>query len=578
MNQLWLLTKKNFKLLIRAKSSALVLFFAPLLIILILGLSYNSSAKFGLNIGIYSPEFTEDVNSLASFLQEKEFKIIKYDSSIEECVEDIKLGFVHTCISVPSSLRVEENSAKEITYYLDPSKINLVYMIQETLENKFNLKSREISQELTNSIITKITEAKTKVDEKSSELNAVKEKNVFISSSTDSVMSNLASIDLTPPTATYDPSVVAAFKENISSGIKNSLSKIDEAKDAVTEANISSGKTAIVTALNQADAALQNTYNAINGSGTGSLEQVTAMISLLEQDLSSTKSKLTAASTSITDANSQLSSTKSSIGESISSLERIQSGLQEIKAGLESQKVTEAGVISAPLVTKIEKIDTGDSYLNFIFPALLVLVVMFSSLLLGTTLVMMEKNSPAFFRNYFLPVKKWVFVLSIYLTNSIITLIQVVIILSVSLFFLKLNPLLMLPVALILIISSSIFTFLGMGIGYLFKSEETGTLASISLGSLLLFISGVILPLESVSPLLRKITFFNPYVISEKIVREMFFFNTSFKFLWVDILTLIGYALVLFMGILVLELLLQKHLIDHFIKTHRKDKAAKIKV
>ncbi|MEW5896161.1 MAG: ABC transporter permease [Nanoarchaeota archaeon] len=578
MNQLWLLTKKNFKLLVRAKSSALILFFAPLLIILILGLSYNNSAKFGLNIGIYSPQFTEDVNSLASSLQEKEFKIVKYDSSINDCIEDIKLGFIHACVAVPSSLRVEENSAKEITYYLDPSKINLVYMVQETLENKFALKSREISQELTNSIITKITEAKTKVGEKSSELSAVKEKNALISSSTDSIMSSLASLDLTPPSATYDPSVIAAFRENVSSGIKNSISKIDEAKEAVAEANISNGKTAIVTALSQADAALQNTFNTINGSGAGSLEEVTAMITLLEQELSASKSKLTSASTSINDANAQLSSTKSALGESISSLERIQNGLLEVKAGLEAQKVTEAGVISAPLVTKIEKVGTGNSYLNFIFPALLVLVVMFSSLLLGTTLVMMEKNSPAFFRNYFLPVKKWVFVCSIYLTNSIITLIQVVIILGVSLFFLKLEPLLMLPVALILIIASSIFTFMGMGIGYLFKSEETGTLASISLGSLLLFISGVVLPLESISPTLRKITFFNPYVIAEKIVREMFFFNASFEFLWVDILTLVGYALVLFMGILILEVLLQKHLIDHFIKTHHRDKAAKLKV
>ena len=141
METLWLLTKKNLKLLIRSKSSALIVFLAPLLIILILGLSYNTSSQYGLNIGIYSESFTEDVNSLMETLQEQEFKIIKYENSIEECVEDIKLGYVHACVDTPSILQVESNTPKEVTFYLDPSKINLVWMIQETLKSKFDLQS-----------------------------------------------------------------------------------------------------------------------------------------------------------------------------------------------------------------------------------------------------------------------------------------------------------------------------------------------------------------------------------------------------------------------------------------------------
>ena len=165
MKRLWLLTKKNLKLLIRSKSSALIIFFAPLLIILILGLSYNTSSKYGLNIGVYSTSFTEDVNSFISSLQEKEYKIVKYETSLEECVEDIKLGFIHTCVSIPESLQIEENKPKEIVFYIDPSKINLVWAIQEDLGNKFNLKAQELSQELAQNIITRLIETKTKVSE-----------------------------------------------------------------------------------------------------------------------------------------------------------------------------------------------------------------------------------------------------------------------------------------------------------------------------------------------------------------------------------------------------------------------------
>src|SRR3989344_991916 len=118
MKSMWLLTKKNLKLLIRSKSSALVIFFAPLLIILLLGLSYNSSSKYGLNIGIYAPAFSDDVTSLATSLQEQEFKIVKYETSVDECVEDIKQGLVHTCLSVPENLKVEGNQQKEIIFYV----------------------------------------------------------------------------------------------------------------------------------------------------------------------------------------------------------------------------------------------------------------------------------------------------------------------------------------------------------------------------------------------------------------------------------------------------------------------------
>lgn len=580
MKRLWLLTKKNLKLLIRSKSSALIIFFAPLLIILILGLSYNTSSKYGLNIGVYSTSFTEDVNSFMTSLQEKEYKIVKYETSLEECVEDIKLGFIHTCVSIPESLQIEENKPKEIVFYIDPSKINLVWAIQEDLGNKFNLKAQELSQELAQNIITRLIETKTKVSEKSTELNSVKEKSASASASTETLKENLGKIDLSMSTTAYDTTFVAALKNNLSTEIGGGISEVANALDALETANISSGKTAIKKALEDADEKLNLALTLVQGNGTNSLEEVVVLIASLEQDLTSTKTKLTSASEAISSTATSLSTTTEMIKGSIASLESVQQGLEEIKANLESQKVTDASVVSAPLITKIEKISPEKSYLNYMFPVLLVLVIMFSSLLLGTTLVMMEKNSPAFFRNYFVPLKKGMFVLSIYLTNLIITLIQIVVILGVALFFLKENSLVMLPIALILLLSSSVFTFLGMSLGYLFKSEETGVLASISLGSFLLFMSGVVLPLESVSPLLRKITYYNPFVISEKIIRELFLFGASIEVIWVDLLILIGYSVVLFVIILIIERVIQKHLIEHFMtnlhQRHRqKDKINK---
>ncbi len=574
---MWLLIKKNLKLLVRSKTSALVIFFAPLLIILLLGLSYNTSSKYGLNIGIHAAAFTDDVNALITSLQEQEFKIIKYESAVEECVEDIKSGFIHTCLSVPESLRVEANQQKEVVFYVDPSKINLVWMIQETLGNKFNLKSQEITRELTGSLLSTVADTKTKLDERSGELNALKEKSSTASSSALSASQQLGSLDLSLPPATYDPQALSNFKISLSSEVQNSLDEVENARENVEAANVSndgeilSSLDEIEAKLGKVDALISGAVvsaNVSNGSNPAASESLTSLLALLEHDLTATKDKLTAASQTVTSSSSSLSSVAQTMQESVGALEGVQGKINEMKASLEAQKVTDAGVISSPLVTRIERVGQGSTYLNYMFPALLVLVVMFSSLLLGTTLVMMEKNSPAFFRNYFLPLRKGTFVLSTFFTTLLITVVQIVVLLGVSVAFLKENPLHLLPVAGVLLLSSSVFSFLGMGIGYAFKSEETGTLASISTGSLLLFFSGVVLPLESISAAVRKATFLNPFVISEDIIREVFLFKAGTAAVWPKLLTLAGYAAGLFVIILVAEYLMHKHFISGFMK-HR---------
>jgi len=150
----------------------------------------------------------------------------------------------------------------------------------------------------------------------------------------------------------------------------------------------------------------------------------------------------------------------------------------------------------------------------------------------------------------------------------ILIIIQIVVILGISLIFLN-DFLPIIPqIILILFLAASVFTFLGMAIGYLFVSEETAVLGSISLGSILLFFSGVIIPLESVSPLFREITFFNPFVLAEKLVREIVLFKTFLSVIWMDLLILFAYMVVLFLIILIIESFLHQQLVTKFMRHH----------
>lgn len=569
MNSLWLLTKKNLTLLLRAKSSSLIVFLGPLLIILVLGLAYNTSSQYGLNIGIYAPTFSADVNSVITLLQEQEFRVVKYESSIDDCVEDIKVGAIHTCLSLPESLQVAGNTPKEVTFYLDSSRINVVWMIQQTLQSKFNFKAQEISQGLTQDLLTRISETKATLAERENDLTIIKDKSSSASSSAQSAKSTLAGVDLSVSSANYDLSLLSAFKINLSGEINAGLGQIAEARAALTSINMSSPDRATVdTLLGTADTQLSVALALVTGSGDISLDKVSSLLESLQIDLQNTNTKLTTAAGSVSTSGSNLDTVAASLSESLSAVETLQAALTTMKSNLDSLKVTEAGTITAPLITKIEKVSKESTYLNYTFPTLLVLVVMFTSLLLGTILVMMEKNSPAFVRNYFLPIKKTTFVISIYLTTLALVLVQIIIILLISWFFLPGITAVLPAMALILFLAASVFTFLGMAIGYAFTSEETGVLASISAGSVLLFFSGVVLPLETISPQLREFTFYSPFVLAEKMIRQIFIFGSALETVWLDMLFLVAYVVLLFLIILIIESVLHRHLVHKFMAHH----------
>ncbi len=571
MNSLLLLVKKNIKLLLRAKASSLIVFLGPLLLVLVLGLAYNSSSRYGLNIGVYAPTMSDDVNSIITLLQEQEFRIITYyqnnNQNIDECVADMKAGAVHACLALPEKLQIEGNTPKEIIFYVDPSKINLVWMIQETLQSKINFKAQEISQRLSSELLSAVNTAKETVSLEQGAVSSAKEKSSSASSSAASARGALTGLDLTFPEVNYDLTVADVLKQNLSTALDAGLAKVQEAQEALGEVN-ASDTAAVDAALAGAQEKLRQAQTLVTGTGDVNLGRILTLISSLQVDVSAAKGKLQAAAEGVGQSDSNLLAVSSAVGETVATLSSVESALGGLQSKLSALPVTEASTIATPIITKIEKVSKEGTYLHYSFPTLLVVVVMFTSLLLGTILVMMEKNSPAFLRNYFLPVKKATFVLSIYLTCLLLILVQIIVILGISLLFLE-QVLPVLPqLALILFIAASTFTFLGMALGYLFASEETAVLATIAVGSLLLFLSGAVLPLEIVSPALREATQFNPFVLAEKIIREIFIFGSPFTSAGIDLLILLAYALVLFLVILIIESVLHQNLVHRFLHHH----------
>ena len=164
------LLKKNFKLILRSRSSATVFLLGPLIIIFLVSAAFNTTSLFNIKIGAYSDSYSELSESLLQELGQKQFIIEKF-SSKEKCIDDLKNNLVHVCAVIPSNLQA--GSSENIEFFVDNSKVNLVWIIIDAVSKRVTTKSTELSQILANNLLTTLSNTNEKLSQKAPVLNSI---------------------------------------------------------------------------------------------------------------------------------------------------------------------------------------------------------------------------------------------------------------------------------------------------------------------------------------------------------------------------------------------------------------------
>ena len=155
---------KNFKLLISSKSSALVVIFGPLIVVLLLGVAFNTSGVYDINLGVYSASYSSLTNNLVDQLRDDRYGVIKYESE-DLCVNSIKTGDSHVCLVFTSDMSISNEKTNNIIFYVDYSRVNLVYAVMDSVNKKLSNQSEQLSLEMTQVLVDKLNEAKTELSE-----------------------------------------------------------------------------------------------------------------------------------------------------------------------------------------------------------------------------------------------------------------------------------------------------------------------------------------------------------------------------------------------------------------------------
>lgn len=293
----------------------------------------------------------------------------------------------------------------------------------------------------------------------------------------------------------------------------------------------------------------------------------------MEIGLVNAQQKFDTAETSVSDAEQRLAQLESSkagfateldsistmVNLSIGKFDQINYVMGTMLTNIKNVTVASPEMIVSPISTRVKPLTASKKTLDYLFSSLVVLVVMFVSTLLSSSLVMKEKSSKASFRNLISPVKNYIFVVGTYLTALIITLIQITIIIGIAAFFFNINVAQNIGTVFIIVaIIITIFSGLGIIISNVFRSEETATIASIIMACILFLFSSTIVPIEKMSEAMGMLARINPFVMSELMLNKAFLFSAPLGGMKGD-LTMLLLQLIIISGLAIYSFRAFKH-------------------
>jgi hypothetical protein len=149
-----------------------------------------------------------------------------------------------------------------------------------------------------------------------------------------------------------------------------------------------------------------------------------------------------------------------------------------------------------------------------------------------------------------------------YVTSALVILVQAALVLIVVYYWLEVPVFSNVGATfLVIFLSLTVFVLIGMFVGHLFSSSEGITMSTIAIGAVMIFLSNLILPLETLSPIIQQIAKFNPYVIASENVRKAMLFDAPISSMQADLLLLVLYAIVLLgITLLMIKLMSSKYL------------------
>jgi len=573
--------KKDLKVYIRHTKTLLLIFIAPILIMVLIGSVFSGASEQGLKdvrLGVgggsdLGMDIIENLNNSKMFI------IVKEDTSDPAVIQEgVKKGKYSAGIFIP------ENQTQAMQLFLDNSKVQIAPVISTV----FLTTTEKISYELTLGFISKLWK---NLEQMESELQPLKEgvfqvngKIAGLNNDTQTVLASLNEINASDLNKSIG--VMKSTLELMRSDLYRSNEEINVTRNEIRELdrNVSSiyddsaglrdDLKFVIDSIDSTDASLlviqtnlQGTYNATCidistpqcMSLKNTIQQVqdtralmlnrTARIKSLYNNLDNIAQKSAELHEKLNMADQRLQNMQESIvnytleisniygnitniedavvvlgtvkNQSVDvsiQMEKLAAGMSNSTSGMISDIDRTKGIlgeviakspsfIAAPIKLVREPVFKDRSYLDFLMPGIISIVLMFISFLLASITIVQERSKKTLIRTLLTPISLPGFILEKTAALILIALLQGIILIIVAFLFYGI----VIPVNqlgalfLVILVYSVAFIGIGMALATFAESENTAMLLSLVLSIPMLFMSGVFFPFETMPELMGRL-------------------------------------------------------------------------
>lgn len=507
----------------------MVLFVCPILLILIAGAVLNSNDFKNVRIGIIDLDvnFDFDIGGVAK---------PQYYKTLQECISDLNAARVTVCMFVGN-----EDGTRDIQIYIDNTvRMVQLYAKQFVLESVLK-KQSSMLEETSADIDSKLTLYSTSIDAAKEDLSDVSSELEYQEVLLKEYKTNLSSIKRDVDSIYI--SLKDAEPEMIQ--LRNNLVSINNNLDydiAEIRANIQQVNNAVYSLRNDLSSMLTAEEYSQISPYLNNLSSSTSQLDLLLKDLEEMDNNLPTVINLLyqledmikkiegmkmmldkldSDLNLFIKNNQDSqvrINSFINQLNNVQGEMHQFSGDI-------SGTNSNVVFFDAYQIDDTPSFL--VFPLLVSIIITFTSLILSNMFTLKEINEPSYFRDMITPIWDITFIMSNYLINLFFISIQAVVLFILGVRIIGISSGSIFVFAFSVFLTSSIFIFLGMSLGYLIRNQNMSMLVSIFFLILLLILSDLFAPSVLAGQIVRFFTDLNPFVILASILSDVMIFGKS---------------------------------------------------
>ncbi len=527
---IYLLTKDT-GIFLRDIRSFMLLFLTPIFIVILVGVAFLSTQPSNVPIIICGESRSGLYNDTAFVMKNSGvFDVREYEGNCDEVIsQNIKNSMVRAGIIIPP-----EGLNMTVRILIDNTKPVSAY-----IQSYFNLITKDLSQKLINAMIGDMWSNTQNI---SGEIDKTHAELVSSAATLNSVAAELDTKKSEVEDAARRLSAVELAKVNVETslltlqGIKNSavsissnINSVDQRMQAVSSSVYSMNLSPPLQAM-----IIDNITAAQN-----SLMLARSGVNDLEWNINRTKTNLEGSEKILDDADvgtlgPKLNGIATSLSQSSSSVRKIRDDINALADNLLAAKglITDSmqkykPEYSEPVNSEIAWYFGNKRYIDFVFPTILVMILMLMSTFLASTSFIRQRSTGLLKRISISPTGMNFLLLERMMLNAIISLIPLPFILAAGVLVLgiRINISNVVPIIFICAILSLVFVLLGLIIASFSKTESTAILASLIIVIPMMFLSGTFTPYEAFPPLLKQVAVSMPITISARLIEGLTFYE-----------------------------------------------------